>query len=66
MLGYMTQASWVLITAFTMSALYELFRSTAKTGTSRYDSTRGVLTVAVPCYAAAFALAVLVRTDGHG
>ena len=35
MIGYTTQASWVLVTAFTVSALYELFRSTAKAGTSR-------------------------------
>jgi hypothetical protein len=66
MIGYTTQASWVLITAFTVSALYELFRSTTKAGTSKYDSTRRFLTQAVPGYAAAFALAVLVRTDGHG
>jgi hypothetical protein len=35
MIGYTTQASWVLVTAFMVSALYELFRSTAKAGTSR-------------------------------
>lgn len=40
-LGYTTPASWVLITAFTVSALDELFRSTAKAGTSNYDATRG-------------------------
>lgn len=62
MIGYTTQASWVLITAFTVSALDELFRSTTKAGTSKYDSTRRFLTQAVPGYAAAFALAVLVRT----
>jgi hypothetical protein len=42
MLGIRTQASWILITAFTVSALSELFRSTAKAGTSKYDSTRGL------------------------
>jgi hypothetical protein len=35
MIGYTTQASWVLVTAFMVSALYELFQSTAKAGTSR-------------------------------
>jgi hypothetical protein len=57
-----TQASWVLITAFTVSALYELFRSTAKAGTSRYDSTRWLLTQGTPFYVIGFGLAVLVRT----
>ena len=42
MIGYTTQASWVLSTAFTGSTLDELFRSTTKAGTSRYDSTRGL------------------------
>lgn len=48
MIGYTTQASWVLSTAFTVSAPYELSRSTTKAGTSRYDSTWGFVTQAVP------------------
>lgn len=62
MIRYTTQASWVRLTAFTVSALYELFRSTAKAGTSRYDSTRRLLTQGTPFYAIGFGLAVLVRT----
>ena len=62
MVRYATQVSWVLIAAFALSALYELYRSTARAGTSKYDSMRGFLTQAVPFYAVAFALAVLVRT----
>jgi phosphatidylserine synthase len=62
MVGYVTQISWVLIATFALSALYELYRSTARAGTSKYDSMRNFLTQAVPFYAVAFALAVLVRT----
>jgi hypothetical protein len=38
MLRYSSQVSWMLIVAFTLSLLYQLYRSTAKNGTSRYDS----------------------------
>jgi phosphatidylserine synthase len=62
MLTYSSQVSWILIVAFTVSLLYELYRSTAKKGTSRYDSMRSFLTQGLPFYAFAFALAVLVRT----
>lgn len=62
MVGHATQASWILIATFALSALYELYRSTAKAGTSRYDSMRGFLTQALPFYVVAFALAVLLRT----
>jgi hypothetical protein len=47
MVGYATQASWILIATFALSALYELYRSTAKAGTSRYDSMREFLTQAL-------------------
>jgi cell division protein FtsW (lipid II flippase) len=60
--GYATQVSWVLIAAIGLSLLYELYRATAKAGTSKYDSMRTFLTQAVPSCAVAFALAVLVRT----
>ena len=62
MMGYATQVSWVLIAGFALSLVYELYRATAKAGTSKYDSMRIFLTQAVPAYAVAFALAVLVRT----
>ena len=62
MLSYSSQVSWVLIAAFALSLLYELYRSTAKAGTSEYDSMRSFLTQALPFYAIAFVLAVLVRT----
>ena len=62
MIRYATQVSWLLIVTFALSALYELYRATAKSGTSRYDSLRGFLTQGVPFYAVAFTLAMLVRT----
>ena len=62
MLSYSSQVSWVLIAAFALSLLYELYRSTAKAGTSRYDSIRGFLTQQLPFYAIGFVLAMLVRT----
>ncbi len=33
-----THAAWVLIVTFAISLLYELWRATAKAGTSRHDS----------------------------
>jgi hypothetical protein len=60
MIGYTTQASWVLSTAFTVSALDELFRSTTRPAPPG-TTPRGVCDPGGPGYAAAFALAVLVR-----
>jgi hypothetical protein len=65
MVRYATQVSWVLIAAFALSALYELYRATARAGTSKYDSMRTFLTQAVPSYALAFGLALLVRAGLH-
>ena len=62
MFSYTSQVSWILIVAFVLSLLYELYRSTAKNGISKYDSMRSFLTQELPFYAVAFALAVLLRT----
>jgi phosphatidylserine synthase len=62
MLSYSSQVSWILIATFALSLLYELYRSTAKKGTSRYDSMRSFLTQELPFYAIVLVLAVLVRT----
>jgi phosphatidylserine synthase len=61
MLSYSSQVSWILILAFALSLLYELYRSTAKAGTSKHDSMRSFLTQELPFYAIAFVLAVLMR-----
>jgi hypothetical protein len=63
MLRYSSQVSGILIAAFALSLLYELYRSTAKAGTSKHDSVRSFLTKELPFYAIAFVLAVLVRTE---
>ena len=62
MLSYTSQVSWILIVAFVLSLLYELYRCTAKNGISKYDSMRSFLTQELPFYAIAFTLAVLLRT----
>ena len=62
MLRYETQVSWIMIAALALSAVYELYRSTVKAGTSKYDSIHGFLTQELPFYAIAFPLAALVRT----
>jgi hypothetical protein len=38
MMDLTTQAAWVLIAAFLLSFVYEVYRATAKAGTSRHDS----------------------------
>lgn len=38
------QAAWMLVVAFSVSLVYELWRATAKRGTSRHDSMRVFLT----------------------
>ena len=38
MTDLMTQAAWILGAAFILSFVYELYRATAKAGTSRHDS----------------------------
>ena len=37
-------AAWILVATFTLSAIYELWRATAKAGASRHDSMRVFLT----------------------
>ncbi|BDV31274.1 hypothetical protein [Microbacterium terricola] len=38
-----TLSAWLLVIAFTISLAYELWRATAKAGTSRHDSMRAFL-----------------------
>ena len=38
-----TLSAWLLIVAFTLSLVYELWRATAKAGTSKHDSIRAFL-----------------------
>jgi Na+-translocating ferredoxin:NAD+ oxidoreductase RnfD subunit len=58
-----THAAWVLVITFAISVLYEIWRATAKAGTSEYDSPKALLqqlvlyVVAVAVIAALFAQA---------
>jgi hypothetical protein len=38
MTDLMTHAAWILMAAFVLSSVYELYRATTKAGTSRHDS----------------------------
>lgn len=52
-------AAWVLVAAFAISLLYELWRATAKAGTSRHDSLRAFVQQLVLYVAAAIIIAAL-------
>ena len=55
-----TQAAWTLVAAFLLSFVYEVYRATAKAGTSRHDSMRAFATNNLAFYAiAASVIAVL-------
>ncbi len=45
-----SHAAWVLLAAFAISLAYELWRSTAKAGTSRHDSMRVFITQGIVIY----------------
>jgi hypothetical protein len=47
------QAAWVLVAAFVLSIAYELYRATAKAGTSRHDSLQSFAKNNVAFYAIA-------------
>lgn len=51
----MTHAAWVLVVAFALSLAYEVWRVTAKAGTSRHDS-RAAFVRTLPLYVAAVAV----------
>lgn len=60
-----THAGWTLLAAFTLSMAYELYRVTARAGTSPHDTPRAFLTQLLPFYAVAAALvAMLFRAGG--
>ena len=58
-----TQASWVLIAAWTLSILYEIYRAMFKAHVSEFDTFRSWLGQGLPLlYVVGFVTAVLVRT----
>ena len=60
-----THAAWVLLIAFALSLIYELWRATAKAGVSRHDSMRIFLTQGAVLYgSAAIVIALLFLEVG--
>jgi len=51
-----THAAWVLLTAFSISCIYEIYRATVMKGTSKYDNPRVFLMVGIPFYMVSFGL----------
>ncbi len=55
-----THAAWILVAAFVLSCVYELYRATAKAGTSRHDSMQSFVKNNVAFYAIATAVIVVL------
>lgn len=55
-----TQAAWMLVAAFLLSFVYEVYRATAKAGTSRHDSMRAFATNNLAFYAIAASVITLL------
>lgn len=55
-------SAWVLVVAYALSLAYELWRATAKAGTSRHDSLRAFLIQDLWVYVVAAAVIVLLFT----
>ena len=62
MTDLVTQAAWFLTAAFALSLVYELYRATAKAGTSEHDSPASFVKNNVVLYAAAAVVIVLLFT----
>lgn len=57
-------AAWTLVAAFTLSFAYEIYRVTARAGTSSHDTPRAFVTQLVPFYLLAAALVTLLFRFG--
>jgi phosphatidylserine synthase len=60
MTDLVTQAAWVLSAAFVLSLAYEVYRATAKAGTSPHDSKESFVKNNVPLYVVAAVVIVLL------
>ena len=65
MVDLTTQAAWMLIAAFVLSCVYELYRATAKAGTSPHDSMQSFVKNNVAFYAIATAVIVSLFVGGE-
>ena len=59
-------AAWTLVATYAISLLYELWRATAKAGTSRHDSLRVFLTQDLVLYVVAAVVIGLLFADAPG
>lgn len=57
-------AAWVLVVTYGISLLYEIWRATAKAGTSRHDSMRAFLTQDLVLYVLAAIVIALLFSGG--
>jgi hypothetical protein len=55
-----TLTAWILVVAFVLSLAYELWRATAKAGTSRHDSARAFLIQDLWLYVVATVVIILL------
>jgi hypothetical protein len=60
MTDLVTQAAWVLVAAFVLSLAYELYRATAKAGTSPHDSAASFVRNNLALYVVAVLVIVLL------
>jgi hypothetical protein len=58
----MRHAAWLLIVAFGLSLIYELYRATWRAGTSRHDSMRAFVVQGIPLYTLAGVVIALLFT----
>lgn len=64
MTDLVTQAAWSLTAAFILSIVYELYRATAKAGTSLHDSPNAFVKNNIPFYAAAAVVIAVLFAGG--
>ena len=62
MTTFMTHAAWVLVAAFTLSFVYELYRAMVRAGTSAHDSMRVFVMQGIPLYTLAGVVIALLFT----
>lgn len=60
MTGFSSHAAWVLLVTYALSLVYEIYRATAKAGTSKHDSMRLLVFQGSVLYALAAVVIVLL------
>ena len=61
----MTHAAWTLVATFALSIIYELYRATAKAGTSVHDSMQVFVRQGIPFYTLAGVVIALLFTGAR-